>query len=233
MRLSNEGECRPVSGPCSTSLDCDASSVCLAGRCEPGHRFRRLEVFIDGVPIALGHWSVDTDSYSNVTLASGNYSLRGGAGVAARASWALHPRWSLGGYLAYFRAADGRVDVNDANTSELVSRAVSMRVLRLGGLVNVRWSAFRVFSYGVGLETGLLLGTGSDDDRPFGLEIAPDFFFDIPLSSRPRRPYLTLSLGFRADAMDHHAHDVSGHPNAAESWYYFMPVIRLGVGVGH
>ena len=57
MRLSPTGECVPIAGPCQTSADCSDDSVCLAGRCEPGHRFRRLEVFLDGVPFLLGAWS--------------------------------------------------------------------------------------------------------------------------------------------------------------------------------
>ena len=233
MRLAPAGECQPIAGPCQTSLDCSDDSVCLAGRCEPGRRFRRLEVFADGVPVLLGHWAVmDAGSNDYSTIASGDFMLRGGAGLALRASWSVHPRWSIGGYLGYFRAAAGHVDVDQGSYPETVPVVVNFRTIRLGGLVNYRWSRYRSFAYGLGLEAGLVVGTASRGDTPFGVELAPDFFLEVPLGSGWTRPYLILSFGVRAGAMDH-LYDLPGYWSADERWFYFMPVIRLGFGVGH
>ena len=233
MRLSPSASCVPLDRPCETSLDCSDDSACLARRCEPGHRFRRLEVFADGAPVLLGYWSVTNSSSSyNPTIGSGDFSLRGAAGLALRTSWSIHPRWSAGAYLGYLRAADGHVDVDQASYPETVPVAVSFRTVRLGGLVNYRWPRPRAFVFGLGLETGLVVGTAGRGEAPLGVEIAPDFFLDIPLGSERSRPYLTLSFGFRAGMMDH-AYDLPGYRAANERWFYFMPMIRLGFGVGH
>src|SRR5450759_1256929 len=231
MRLSPAASCVPLDRPCETRLDCSDDSVCLAGRCEQGRRFRRLEVFADGVPVLLGYWRV-TDSNYDSSIGSGDFLLRGAAGLALRASWSVHPRWSVGGYLGYFRTADGHVDVDQESYPGTVPVAVSFRAVRLGALANYRWSRYRALMYGFGLEAGLVLGTAGSGDAPFGVEIAPDFFLDIPLGSGTPRPYLTLSFGFRAGTMDH-SYALPGYAATKESWFYFMPVIRLGLGVGH
>jgi hypothetical protein len=233
MRLSPAGECRAVSGPCQTSLDCSDDSVCLAGLCEPGHRLRRVEVFADGIPVVLGYWRLtDSGETSSSTIASGDFSLRGAAGIAVRASWAVSPRWSVGGYLGYLRAAEGRVDDVDGSYPVPVPVAVSLSMVRLGALGNYRWSRHRSFAYGVGLEAGLVFGTtAGNGDFPFGFEIAPDFFVDVPLGAGWSRPYLTLSFGLRTGMMGHE-YDRSSYGGTNEWWYYFMPVIRLGFGLG-
>ena len=229
MRLSPAAACVPLDRLCETSLDCSEDSVCLAGRCEPGGRFRRLEVFAEGIPVVLGHWNISDTTHSS-SIASGGFSLHGAAGVALRTSWSIHPRWSTGAYLGYLRAANGQVDVDQGSNPEMLPVEVSFRMVRLGGLVNYRWSRHRGLVYGLGLEAGLVLGTAGKGDAPFGGEVAPEFFLDIPLSSGVSRPYLTLSFGIRAGAMDHALTDYTG---TNERWFYFMPMLRLGFGIGH
>ena len=85
--------------------------------------------------------------------------------------------------------------------------------------------------YGLGFETGFVIGTARAGDWAPGLEIAPDFFLDLPLGSGRSRPFLTLSLGLRAGFMENSR--VPGHETATEHWRYFMPVLRLGFGTGH
>ena len=227
MQLSPAAACVPLDRACETSLDCSDDSVCLAGRCEPGRRFRRFEVFAEGAPVVLGSWSVSDSSYS---LASGNFSLRGAAGLALRASWSIHPRWSAGGYLGYLRAANGQIDVDQGRNPEMLPVSMSFRMVRLGGLVNYRWSRRHGLVYGVGLEAGFVVGTASQGDTPFGVEVAPEFFLDVPLGFGTARSYLTLSLAIRAGSMDH---SPPGYESAIERWTYVMPLLRLGFGVGH
>jgi hypothetical protein len=226
MRLSPHGECLSVDGPCETNLDCDAGSACLAGACTPGHRFRGIEVFADAVPLVLGDWHYSNDGGIGSDIASGHFSLRGGAGLAVRASWAIHPRWSVGGYFGYLRVSDGQVKIDHTNGPADVPLAVHFRAVRLGGFGNYRWPVNRAFACGLGLEGGLTIGTGSGA----GGEIGPDFFFDVPLSSAASRAHLMLSLGFRAGIMEHQV-KVSGSKRVVD-WYYFMPVLRLGLAFG-
>ena len=175
----------------------------------------------------LGSWSVSDSSYS---VASGNFSLRGAAGLALRASWSIHPRWSVGGYLGYLRAANGQIDVDQGRNPEMFPVSMSFRMVRLGGLVNYRWSRRHGLVYGVGLEAGFVVGTASQGDTPFGVEVAPEFFLDVPLGFGTARSYLTLSLVIRAGSMDH---SPPGYESAIERWTYVMPLLRLGFGVGH
>lgn len=232
MRLSAQGECLSIDGPCDSNRDCDPYSACLAGRCTPGRRFRRVEVLAEGVPVTLGSWRLsDGDSTDSPTLASGGFASRGGAGLALRTSWAIHPRWSLGGYLGYLRAFDGTIDLDKPNKLGLESRELTLRLVRLGSLVSYRWPVSRALAAGVGLELGLIFGTTGGGDLPLGPEMGPDFFFEVPLGSGATRTFLMLSLGFRAGALDHGV-DLPNHPSVDEWWYYFMPVVRLALGFG-
>jgi hypothetical protein len=185
-------------------------------------------VFVEGAPVVLGYWSV-TDS-SDRSLASGDFSLRGAAGPALRGSWSIHPRWSAGGYLGYFRAANGQIGVDQGRNPEMAPVSMTFRMVRLGGLVNYRWSRRRGLVYGLGLEAGFVVGTASQGDTPFGVEIAPEFFLDMPLGFGISRSYLTLALALRAGSMDH---NLPGYEGTIERWTYFMPLLRLGFGVGH
>jgi hypothetical protein len=231
MRLAT-GECVPIAGPCQTSADCNDDSLCLAGRCEPGHRFRRLEVFADGAPVVLGYWRFShSGGYPSSPLARGDFSLRGAAGLAVRVSRSVHPRWSFGGYLGYLRAADGQVDDVRTSYPETVPAVVELSTVRIGGLGNCRWGRRRGLVYGLGLEAGFVFGTARAGDWDWGGEIAPDFFLDVPLGSGRSRSFLTFSLGFRAGLIEYSR--VPGYGTATEDWYYFMPVLRLGFGTGH
>jgi hypothetical protein len=230
-RRSPQGECLSIDAPCESNLECDADSGCLAGRCVPARRFRRLELFADGALVALGSWSItDGSSTSSPALASGGFAPRGGMGLAVRAAWAIHPRWSLGPYLGYLRVFGGQVDVDQPNSLRMGSRSLQLSLVRLGGLVSYRWPVRRWLTAGVGLEGGLVFGTGVGA-TPVGPEIGPDFFLDVPLGSGTIRSYLTLSFGFRAGALDREL-DLPDYEYAYERWYYVMPVVRVGVGVG-
>jgi hypothetical protein len=229
MRLSSAGQCLPISGPCQANADCNDDSICLAGRCEPGHRFRRIEVFIDGAPVALGFWSVPGTGEPNI--ANGSFSLRGAVGLALRASWSINPRWSLGAYLGYLRAADGEIENIDTSYPEIAPVSTRFRLARLGSLVNYRWAGRHRLAYGLGLEAGFVVGSTGRGDTAFGVEVGPDFFLDVPLSSGWTRSYLTLSFGFRAGSMDD-TYDLPSDEPTNERWFYFMPVIRGGFGVG-
>jgi hypothetical protein len=232
-RLSPRGECLTIEGPCESNLDCDPGSACLAGGCIPGHRFRRLEVFAEAVPIMLGWWSItEGSSTDSPKLASGGFASGGGMGLALRTSWAIHPRWSLGAYVGYLRSLGGRIDVDEPNALRTGSRSLSLSAVRSGGLVNYRFPAHRALAAGLGFELGFLIGTAGGGDLPFGIEAGPELFFDIPLSRGIARRYLTVSFGFRAGTMDRQA-DLAEASRAFEWWYYFMPVVRVGFGVGH
>jgi len=133
--------------------------------------------------------------------------------------------------MGYLRVFDGRIDVDQPSSLGIESRSLRLSMVRVGSLVNYRWPVHRALAAGLGLELGFLLGTAGGGDMPFGPEMGPDFFLDIPLGSGAMRPYLTLSLGFRAGAMERRV-DLPYHSFASEWWYYFMPVLRIGLGVG-
>jgi hypothetical protein len=146
-----------------------------------------------------------------------------------RASWSIHPRWSAGGYFGYLRTANGQVDIDQGRNSEMAP-FMTFRMARLGALVNYRWSRRHGLVYGLGLEAGFVVGTAGQGDVPVGGEIAPEFFLDVPLGFGTSRSYLTLSLAVRAGLMDH---SPPGYESETERWTYFLPLLRVGFGVGH
>lgn len=222
------GECRPLDGPCESNSDCAEGSACLAGQCTQGRRFQRVEVFVDGIPVTLGEWIlIDRNGVDNLDRES--FTLTGGVGFSSRAFWAINPRWLLGFYAGYWHLRDGHLDDDQAAVPKDVPVGdIRLRVLRSGFLGAYRWPAHRTFTCGVGLEGGFLVGTSGN--AGIGAEIAPDFFFDVPLSSGVPRWYLTLSFGIRVGGIEH---SLGARPvHYWEHWNYFMPVIRLGVGLG-
>jgi hypothetical protein len=136
----------------------------------------------------------------------------------------------MGGYLGYLWPFDDQGHVQPANSLAGYTGVLHLRTVRTGMLGSYRWQALRAFACGVDLEAGLLLGTRIGGDT-VGMEVGPAFFFDFPLSSSPIRPYLTLSLGFRAGIFNHTA-NLPDDWDAVEVWYFFMPVVRLGLGIG-
>jgi hypothetical protein len=227
MRLAQTGECMPEESACQSSVECDRSSICRRGRCFQTSRWR-LEVLADGSAATYGSWEVSpTGQSSGATLADGTYRLGSSLGLTARLYWGLGPRWRLGPYAGYVSAPDAGISIDRNSKPPVEPPAVRTRSLRFGVLGSVYViSPSSVLPLGVSLETGFIVGNLSSSTSPFGFEMFPSFFMDIPLRAVADRLCLTVALGFRAGVM------FSDIDAGTQSLAYFAPTLRLGLGVG-